>query len=262
MPYSRKLLLLVCLAWCGPGIAAQQLPGPYARQVAEQMATLNSASEHARAGAAEALGFLRAYSAEKSLIERLGDSSPAVRRQAAMALGWCGSRNAVGPLLDALDDADAITRQGAYVALTNLTGTELPYEAMATGSQRAAQVRTWRNWWATVRSGRVPEEALQLLKGFRHRPIGGSVTASSTYRGPADVLADGLIGPGYWQTKNVPFPQWCTVDLGGPRMISKVTIHQYGARFVLTDYELATSLDNKTFSRPSRERREEPRSRW
>jgi len=202
------------------------------------MATLNSASEHARAGAAEALGFLRAYSAEKSLIERLGDSSPAVRRQAAMALGWCGSRNAVGPLLDALDDADAITRQGAYVALTNLTGTELPYEAMATGSQRAAQVRTWRNWWATVRSGRVPEEALQLLKGFRHRPIGGSVTASSTYRGPADVLADGLIGPGYWQTKNVPFPQWCTVDLGGPRMISKVTIHQYGARFVLTDYEL------------------------
>ncbi|MBL7186465.1 MAG: HEAT repeat domain-containing protein [Phycisphaerae bacterium] len=247
MPYSRKTLLLVCLVLCSPGIAAQQLSGPYARQVAEQMARLNSASEHARAGAAEALGFLRAYSAEKSLIDRLDDSSAAVRRQAAMALGWCGSRSAVGPLLDALDDADAITRQGAYVALTNLTGMELPYEAMAPGSQRAAQIRAWRRWWATVRPGRVPQEALQLLEGFRDRPIAGSVTASSTYRGPADVLTDGLIGPGYWQTKNAPFPQWCTLELGGPRTISKVTIHQYGARFVLTDYELATSLDNKTF---------------
>jgi len=258
MPYSRKLLLLVCLVLACTGVAAQQSPDPYARQVAEQMARLDSTSEYARAGAAEALGFLRAYCAEQSLIERLGDSSAAVRRQAAMALGWCGSRKAVGPLLDALDDADAMTRQGAYVALTNLTGMESPFNSMAPRSQRAAQIKAWRDWWATIRTGRVPQEALQLLEGFTDRRITGSVTASSTYKGPADVLTDGLIGPGYWQTKNVPFPQWCTVDLGGPRMISKVTAHQYGARFVLTDYELATSLDNKTFETIERKKGRTP----
>jgi HEAT repeat protein len=240
-------LFLVSLVSCGSGIAAQQLPDPYACQVAEQTAILNSTSEKARAGAVEALGFLRAYSAEKSLIERLTDSSPVVRRQAAMALGWCGGRNAVDPLLDSLNDADAMTRQGAYVALTNLTGMELPFDTMAPESKRAAQIRAWRGWWAAVRSDRVPDEALGLIEGFTHRRISGSVTVSSAYKGPADVLTDGLIGPGFWQTKNVPLPQWCTVDLGRSRMISRVTIHQYGPRFVLTDYELATSLDAETF---------------
>ncbi|MHC4434653.1 MAG: HEAT repeat domain-containing protein, partial [Planctomycetota bacterium] len=247
MLYLRKLLFLVCLVPCGSAVAAKELPDPYARQVAEQIELLSSTSEHARAGAAEAIGFLRAYAAEQSLIERLGDSSPAVRRQVVMALGWCGSRSAVGPLLDTLDHTDTMTRQGAYVALTNLTGMELAFQAMAPRSQRAAQIKAWRDWWATVRPGTVPQEALQLLEGFTDRRITGSVTASSTYKGPAEVLTDGLIGPAYWQTKNVSFPQWCTVDLVEPRMISKVTIHQYGARFVLTDYELATSLDNKTF---------------
>ncbi len=236
MLYLQRLQLLVCLALCSHGIAAQQPTDPYTRQVAEQMATLNSTSERARAGAVEALGFLRAYSAEESLIERLGDRSPVVRRQAAMALGWCGSRDAIGPLLDALEDADTMTRRGAHVSLTNLTGMESP-----------AQTGRWRRWWATVRPDRVPDEVLDLLEGFRHRPTGAAVTASSTYRGPADVLTDGLIGPGYWQTKDVPLPQWCTVDLGIPRMISRITVHQYGPRFVLTDYELATSLDNRSF---------------
>jgi len=258
MSYLRKLLLLVCIVSCGSDIVAGQTIGPYARQIAEQIAALNSTPEHARASAAEALGFLRAYSAEESLIQRLGDSSAAVRRQVAMALGWCGSRDSICPLLDGLDDADAITRQAAHIALTNLTGMELPFDSMAPGSQRTVQIKAWRDWWATVRPGRPPEEVLQLLEGFKHRPLGESVTASSTYRGPADVLTDGLIGPGYWQTKNVPFPQWCTVDLGRAQMISKVTIHQYAARFALTDYKLATSLDNKTFETIERKKGRTP----
>ena len=48
-----------------------------------------------RAGAAESLGFLRAYAAESPLIERLADESADVRRQVAMALGWCGGRKSV-----------------------------------------------------------------------------------------------------------------------------------------------------------------------
>ncbi len=250
-------MVVVCLVFCGSGIAAQQT-GPYGQQVAKQIAKLNSTDEHMRAGAAEALGFLRAYSAEKPLIERLNDGFPSVRRQAAMALGWCGSRDAVGPLLDSLDDADTMTRQGAYVSVTNLTGMEFPYDSMAPESRRAVQIRKWRRWWAGVRQGHVPEEILKLIEGFKNAPTAGSVLASSTYKGPPGVLIDGLIGPGFWQTKNVPFPQWCVIDLGEPEVISRVTIHQYGRAFVMTDYELATSLDNKTFRTVERKKERTP----
>jgi HEAT repeat protein len=247
MSYSRKLTLLVCLCGCLRSVVAENSSGPYARQVAEQVAKLRSDSPQTRAGAAEALGFLRAYDAEQSLVERLGDRSADVRRQAAMALGWCGGRRAISPLLDALDDADEVTRQSAHVALTNLTGMEFPFDTMAPAPQRTAQIGTWRDWWATIPSDQATAEVLRLLEGFKRQPNGGSVTASSTYKGPPDVLIDGLIGPGFWQTKNVPLSQWCTVDLGRPQMISQVTIHQYGPRFVMTGYELAISLDNKTF---------------
>jgi hypothetical protein len=244
-------MLLVCLCvWFGEyerGTAAEESSGPYARQVAEQTAELHSHSEHTRAAAAEALGFLRAYDAEESLIERLSDKSAYVRRQVAMALAWCGSRKAIAPLLDTLENEDAVARQATHVALTNLTGMESPFDTMAPSPKRTAQITVWRDWWKTVPSDRPPAEVLQLLEGWKHHPHGGSVTVSSTYRGPPDVLTDGLLGPGFWQTKNVPFPQWCTIDMGRPQQISRVTIHQYGPRFVLTDYELATSLDNKTF---------------
>jgi HEAT repeat protein len=245
-------MLLVCpCVWLGEyerSTAAEASSGPYARQVAEQTAKLRSHSEHTRAGAAEALGFLRAYDAEESLIERLFDKSACVRRQVAMALAWCGSRKAIAPLLDALDDADAVTRQAAHVALTNLTGMEFPFDTMAPSPKRTAQSTVWRDWWKAVPSDRAPAEVLELIEGWKYRPHGGSVTVSSTHRGPPEVLTDGLLGPGFWQTKNVPFPQWCTIDLGRPEQVSRVTIHQYGLRFVLTDYELATSLDNEAFA--------------
>lgn len=255
-------MLLVCLCvWLGEYVrstAAEESSDPYARQVAEQTARLHSHSEHTRAGAAEALGFLRAYDAEESLIERLFDKSAYVRRQAAMSLAWCGSRKAITPLLDALEDADAVTRQATHVALTNLTGMEFPFDTMAPSSKRTAQITVWRDWWKTVPSDRPPAEVIELIEGWKHQPHGGSVTVSSTYRGSPDVLTDGLFGPGFWQTKNVPFPQWCTIDLGRPQQISRVTIHQYGQRFVLTNYELATSLDNKTFEVVERKKERTP----
>ena len=64
---------------------------PYDRQVHEQADRLrSSSSSDARAGAAEALGFLRAYSAEGDLIAALQDKSAVARREAAIALAWCG----------------------------------------------------------------------------------------------------------------------------------------------------------------------------
>jgi len=71
-------------------------------------------------------------------------------------------------------------------------------------------------------------------------------------------LLDGEIGPAYWQTKNVPFPQWCTVDLGKVEEVDSVVIHQYGPDYVMTEYELATSLDNQDFEAVQRRKGDSP----
>jgi len=251
------LTTLVLLLGGGSTAIADGPAGPYDAQVAENVGKLRDDSPVVRAAAAEALGFLRAYSAEEALLGQLDDGSAEVRRQVAMALAWCGGRHAVPPLLAALDDDDSIVRQAAHVSLTNLTGMEFPFNALALPSQRRMRVRQWRQWWTTVPADRPPAEVLALLGG----PLpggGGPVFTSTTYKGPAEILRDGQIGPEYWQTKNVPFPQWCTVDLGKPKEIGRVVVHQYGPRFVMTEYELSTSLDNERFEVVQRAKGETP----
>ncbi len=137
---------------------------PYDRQVAEQVLKLAAARSDARTGAAEALGFLRAYSASAPLVRALRDPVAAVRREAAMALAWCGGRPAVAPLLTALDDDDPVSAQAAWVALTNLTGMEWSFDPHADATLRAAQTEKWRAWWATVPDNRPPAEVLALAR--------------------------------------------------------------------------------------------------
>jgi len=235
---------------------------PYNRQVRENLTALRSTSPAVRGRAAEALGFLRAYAAEPALAERLrGDRSPEVRRNAALALAWCGGRTAVPPLLTALDDRDWLVAQAAHVALTNLTGMEFPFDAAAPAPNRAAQAKAWRDWWAAVPPDRPPDDVLELLGGREvlaaravasdapaaNPALGRRVTASTTYKGPPSVLTDGYVGPEYWQTKNVDPPQWCTLDLGRPTDVHRVIVHQYSEAFVMTGYEVAVSLDGKSF---------------
>ena len=77
------------LLWSAAAVstfAGEKAPGPFDAQVASHGARLRAEAPATRAGAAEALGFLRAYAAEGALIERLEDPSTDVRRQAAMAL--------------------------------------------------------------------------------------------------------------------------------------------------------------------------------
>jgi len=250
-------ILFVLLAVV-PAAVAQNVPGPFDRQVAEQVAKLHADSASVRAGAAEALGFLRAYAAESALIERLADPSPEVRRQVAMSLAWCGGRSAVAPLLAALDDDDWVVRQAAHVSLTNLTGMEFPFHSTASPEKRAAEAQQWRDWWSAVPAHRPPEDVLRLLDGPKGGASGGPVFTSSTYKGPPEILLDGRLGPEYWQTKNVPFPQWCTIDLGEAKDVASVVVHQYGSRFVMTEYEVATSLDNRQFDVAVRRKGETP----
>ncbi len=233
--------------------------GPYGRQVAEKTAALTDASADVRASAVESLGFLRAYDAEETLIARLQDESRQVRRAAALALAWCGGRAAVPPLFDALGDRDWLTRQAAHVALTNLTGMEFPFDAAAPARNRQVAIMVWRNWWASLRPGETPTSVSELLENGpkpwlrRHR-----ANASSTYKGPVDVLFDGAIGPRFWQTKNVPFPQFLTIDLGKSQAIDQVVVHQYGPRFVMTDYSLAVSDDGAHFETVLRRKERSP----
>ncbi len=227
---------------------------PYQQQIAEQIARLAEDSPNTRAGAAEALGFLRAHDAEGELVRCLQDSDERVRLQAAMALGWCGGRAAVDPLIAALDDDAWTVRQAAHAALTNLTGMEFAFDAMAARRARKESQQRWLAWWATVSPDRPPAEILAMLSTARAGGFGRAVTASTTYKGPPEVLLDGHLGPEYWQTKNVPFPQWCTVDLGRAEEIDQVVVHQYGPDFVMTEYELAVSLDNRDFEVIRREK--------
>ena len=157
------VLLIVLLALTSSPPDLQTPTGPYDRQVSEWRSKLGAETATVRAGAAEALGFLRAYAAEPALIERLGDESPDVRRQAALALAWCGGRASVAPLLDCLGDRDWLVRQAAHVSLTNLTGMELPFNGLAAPGVRGAQTRRWQQWWTTVPTDRPPAEALELV---------------------------------------------------------------------------------------------------
>ncbi|HID76042.1 MAG TPA: hypothetical protein EYP56_08610, partial [Planctomycetaceae bacterium] len=171
---------------------------------------------------------------------------------------WCGGRRSVGPLLAALADGDWVVRQGAHVALTNLTGMEFPFNALARAERRRAQAAVWRRWWSSVPPHCPPREVLELLSGATNLALGRSASASTTYKGPPEVLVDGRIGPAYWQTKLVDPPQWCTIDLGRTVEIGRVVVHQYSERFVMTEYEVATSVDGKAFTTLGRRKGKTP----
>ena len=262
-----------CAVWavvaCSLGSAlAAPSPGAgsYARQVAQRIEALQSPSAPVAAAAAEALGFLRAYGSADALARATRHKEPAVRREAVMALGFCGSRKHVGALLAALDDDDWTVRQGAWVALTNITGMEMPFNALADAPARRAAAGAWRAWWAKVPADRPPAELLAALGPVGAAPtppaapaaprsgkaanlaLRRPVAVSSIYRGPPRVLTDGRTVGGFWQTKNVKFPQHCTVDLGRPVTVGCVVVYQYDNNgMYMRDFSISASDDGKQY---------------
>ena len=222
------------------------LAGPFDAQVDESVAGLKDPSAAVRYRSAERLGYLATDAAEPPLVEALGDDDDEVRRAAAMALGWCGTRASLRPLAVALDDPDWTVRQAAHVSLTNLSGMEFPFNALGKLESRKSQARHWRRWVAAVPHRTAPPEILALVpeKIFG---IGYSVEFSSIYKGSAEALFDGHLRPGYWQTKNVKTPQWVLVDLVEPRVIDRVVVYQHSERFVMAGWEVAVSVDGKTY---------------
>ncbi|HOD81312.1 MAG: translocation protein TolB [Planctomycetes bacterium ADurb.Bin126] len=246
-----SLLVVLLLAAAAP--AATRADNPYDAQVRTFRTMLSAAAAPQRAWAAEALGHMRAPAAESDLITALGDRSPAVRKEAALALSWCGSRKALPALLAALDDRDSLVRQSAHAALLNLSGMDFPFDALADEPARQTQRDAWKRWIAALPADQAPSDLLAMLG--QAPPAAGNplnlaancvAAVSSIYRGSGTELTDGDM-QGFWQTKQVPFPQSCTIDLGKGLAFGQIVVHQYGPGFEMTDYELSVSDDGKTF---------------
>ncbi len=240
---------------------------PFHRQVARCLERLEHDDPSIRARGAEALGFLRYGPAAEALARRLDDPSPAVRREAALGLGWCGGRDALGPLCDALDDADWSVRQAAWVALTNLTGMEFPFDALADSDVRAQKADVWRQWVDSVPPGQIPPDVLELLGDVSdddgtNFAAGRPVEVSSRYIGggplaqtsDAKSITDGNLRT-MWMTKDEPFPQSCTIDLGEERPVGCVIIHQHQP-FAVTEFSIEVRTEDGEFAEVAREERE------
>ena len=238
-------LFLVCCCF------TQQIQGEdlslHQTHIRKLRVQLSSSDEKLRSAAAEKLGFLRAYEAADELSKAMGDSSVDARRNACLSLGWCGGREQLPVLLKALDDSDWSVRQAAWVALTNLTGMEFPFASHAAEKQRRQQAEVWRTWYRNLPdAGVAPSQLSGLLQSLSPDLAQNcSVSASSTYKGPPTVLTDGSAA--FWQTKQVDFPQHCTVDLGSLKSISSVSVEQYGKGFCMTDCGLSVSTDGIEF---------------
>jgi len=135
---------------------------PYDAQVAENLKAARSGKTPRRIRAIEALGYLRAYRQAGAVARLLGDRLADVRRQTVQTLAWIGGRDEVPALLGALGDSDWVVRQGACAALQNITGMELPLDALAGDEAQRRQAGAWRAWWKSVPAGRTPEELVRL----------------------------------------------------------------------------------------------------
>jgi HEAT repeat protein len=144
-------------------VSISEQDNPFEHQISQQVRKLKDPSSTVRTSAAEALGYLRAYSAAPVLISALSDVVPQVRRAAAMSLGWSGGRPAVQALLDALDDRDWSVAQAANVALKNLTGMDFPFNALGDTQTRSAQSDLWRQWWTNASREQTPSAVVALL---------------------------------------------------------------------------------------------------
>jgi HEAT repeat protein len=187
---SSRLLRAACLlasgvmlAVCGPVLAASSpgaaLDDPYSMQGRGFITSLDSPDPVERARAAEGLGYLRFYPAETKLIVAMADENGRVRRSAALSLGWCGSRAALPVLLAGLDDNDWLVRQGSWVTLTNLTGMELPFDALDTPAERVRMADAWRQWVAALPAQGLPTDLLAMLASEHHHEVERAARAAA-----------------------------------------------------------------------------------
>ncbi|MDR1924857.1 MAG: HEAT repeat domain-containing protein [Planctomycetaceae bacterium] len=141
-----------------------------------------------RARAAEALGYMRAYKAENFLIAALADEAAEVRRNAALSLAWCGSRSALKPLLKVLDDSDWTVRQAAGIALENLTGKNLRFDALGKKDVRQKTIAQLHDAIELLPESGIPAEVLSLIKSADHREAARGLRAAGALGTDAETV--------------------------------------------------------------------------
>jgi HEAT repeat protein len=148
----------MCLL-CGITVAAT----PYTEDTQRYLNELNTSDQAQRAGAAEALGLMRCYTAEAPLLSALYHSDSALRRNASIALGRLGSRLCLYSLLESLRDADPSVAQAAHSALGNLTGMRFPFYSDAKADLLNEQIAAWTDWVVNLPYSSIPSDLQNLL---------------------------------------------------------------------------------------------------
>ena len=127
-----------------------------------------------RISAAQRLAILRDRTAVSVLAKALTDTSVEVRVSSALALAACGDRRAIEPLLAGLSDAHPLAAQAANVALEQLTGQSIAFDAFAEASHRRGAA-AWQTWfgttsWAAIEA-RLVKDLAATNRLTRHQAI-------------------------------------------------------------------------------------------
>jgi HEAT repeat protein len=128
---------------------------PYSLHVRQTCNETHATNSDTRCVAYHNLGLLRSWSSADTLAKGLSDTSPQARRSAAASLGICGGRAHLPCLFKALSDQDAWVRQAAHVALENLTGKRVAFNAFAPADTPEAQKEGWENVLTSIEQGKA-----------------------------------------------------------------------------------------------------------
>lgn len=108
---------------------------------------LASQNSGARWQAVQALGDTRDPAVAEYLAPMLEDPDIFVRMATARILGDLKAVLGIPALIDGLEDPEPSVREAAFVSLRAVSGRDLRFEPDAKETERAKQVKAWRDWW-------------------------------------------------------------------------------------------------------------------
>jgi len=179
--------------------AYEPLPPGRPAEVRRLCEELGNKDVNMRISAARRLAIFRDRAAVPALCRALEDPDPDVRMSVALALSACGNRGAVPCLLKALEDKDVVVGQAANVALENLTGHTVSFNAFRPRS-RPDGVAAWEAWfrqtkWEAIEAALVkqleaksPTTVRKALDTLGH--TGGSAAKQALRSFASRALAD------------------------------------------------------------------------
>lgn len=171
-----------------------------------------------RISSAHRLAIFREPSAAGGLALALNHDNRELRVAAAIALATCGTRGSIPPLMEALNDPDPLVGQAAAMALENLTGHRLDFDAFATAGSRRQQTKAVQAWFAGTSWEGLEQDLIRRLANADR----GQVRRAA--------VALGRIGDGaaraalrqYLERErgNNPYPEWRKTHQGDGAMFN------------------------------------------